>query len=81
MRYSLFTATDVTDKDVEACRLDVQAACDAAHIEGTPRIIICPFEALGKWVVAAPVEPKVMKGEVVDTIVTPNDNEEVMYVE
>lgn len=68
MRYSLFTAEKDTDTNVEACRIEVQAACDKAHVAGQPRIIICPFQALGKWVVAAPVEPVMMLGAVVETV-------------
>jgi hypothetical protein len=70
MRYSLFTATKATDTDVELSRFEVQAACDKAKVKGQPRIIICPFIApTGEWAVPAPVEPKTLRGRVVDTVV------------
>lgn len=67
MRYALFP----TKPDAEQFAETVQSACDAAHVAGTPRVIICPFEALGQWAVSLPNEPAKLRGSIVDTVEPP----------
>ena len=67
MRYALFL------KNVDSFRRDVQKACNRAHVRGTPWWIICPFKHYsGKWVIAMPKEPVILRGdEIVSTVERP----------
>ena len=66
MRYALFE----TQQEAETFIPIVQKACDDAHTDG-PRVIICAFQALGKWAVSMPIEPEELQGEIVDSVEPP----------
>jgi hypothetical protein len=72
MRYALFDIKTEAD-DFAKC---VQTACNAAQEPSKPKIIICPFPALGRWAVSMPVEPAILRGEIVDTVEPPVSEEE-----
>ena len=70
MRYALFS----TKPEVDGFSRDIQAACDATYVPGTPRIIICPFQHYsGKWAVPMPTERNVLTlaKELVETVEPP----------
>lgn len=70
MRYSLFD----TKAEAESYKPEVQAACDAAHVPDTPKVVVCIFykEWLGKWVTPLPTEPAFLRGDIVDGVEQPS---------
>jgi hypothetical protein len=75
MRYAILNTID----EARNFAYEVQKVCDAntdiAHmilnIPMNSHIKICAFPLRGRWAVAMPIEPSILVGEIVDTLIIP----------